>query len=63
MLIREFVNESGQRYAVKEHKDGTLEVDFIPFSMRLKDWSFIDDMKVRGQIDYKCQYDLVNARY
>lgn len=58
--IREFVNKEGQRYVVKEEIGGELIVDFIPFSMRIKDWSFIDEMKAKGAIEYTHRYEQID---
>lgn len=59
MRVREFVNNQGQKYIVKEDEGGKLNIDFVPFSMRVDDWSFIDDMKAEGKLHYKHEYEVV----
>ena len=63
MLVWEFVNSLGQKLIVKENEDKTLNVDFVPFSKRITNWEYVDELTSRGKYNYIGKFDLVNKRY
>lgn len=63
MIIREFVNNVGDRFIVKEYCENDLEVFYVPFSTKLNSWNLIDEYKAKNGLEYEHQYEAINIRY